>query len=146
MKENIKPKLKTDFDTLNSSLYEKVTHDIRVSVLPRFVPEHSNAEQGHYLYIYTVIIKNEGQQTVQLMRRHWDITDGLGEISEVDGEGVIGEKPILAPEETYSYTSACPLETPTGAMKGFYTFKAAGSKSFAVDIPEFFLKDLSLLN
>lgn len=146
MEKDFKPTTETDFDRLNSSLYETVTHDIRVSVLPRFVPEHSNAEQGHYLYIYTVIIKNESSNTVQLMRRHWDITDGLGEISEVDGEGVIGEQPILAPEETYSYTSACPLETPTGAMRGFYTFKAASSGNFEVDIPEFFLKDLSLLN
>ncbi len=127
-------------------LYEAVTESIRITVLPKFIPENSNVETSNYYYAYTITMTNEGRATVQLMKRHWEIKNGFGDFETVDGEGVVGEKPILAPGESYSYTSACPLDTPTGSMKGYYTFKNPSGKSLKIKIPEFQLRDKSLLN
>lgn len=133
-------------ETIPAPLYECVTQNIRVSVTPRFVPENSNAEARNYFYVYTVTLKNESQATVQLLTRYWEIQNALGETDEVEGEGVVGEKPILSPGETYTYTSACPIDTPTGSMRGHYTFKDPTGDIFDIEIPEFYLKDKSLLN
>lgn len=129
-----------------SPLYEATTQNIRVTVLPRFIPENSNAEISKYFYVYTITMTNEGESTVQLQTRRWEICNALGEVEIVEGDGVIGEKPILASGESYSYTSSCPLDTPTGSMKGIYTFKDPSGKILEITIPEFYLRDKSLLN
>ena len=138
----------TDMETplSTSPLYEAITQNIRVTVLPRFIPENSNAEISQYFYVYTVTMTNESQSTVQLQKRRWEICNALGEVETVEGDGVIGEKPILSPGESYSYTSSCPLDTPTGSMKGSYIFKDPEGNMLDVEIPEFYLRDKSLLN
>lgn len=127
-------------------LYECTTEQIRVTVLPQFVPEQSNPAHNIFFYAYTVTLSNESSASVQLIRRSWEITDALGETRHVEGEGVVGEQPILSPGESFSYTSFSPLETPSGSMKGHYIFKSNQMDEFEVEIPEFFLHDPSLMN
>jgi ApaG protein len=126
--------------------YTKTTRGIRVNVIPQFSPEHSNQEAGIYVYIYTITVSNETSDTIQLLSRHWEITDGLGHVEHVIGEGVVGQKPIIAPKDSFTYSSSCPLKTPSGSMKGRYQMRNSANEIFYVEIPEFFLKDASLLN
>lgn len=126
--------------------YTKVTRGIRVNVFPQFNPENSNIDAGMYLYIYTVTVSNETDDTIQLLSRHWEITDGLGETEHIIGEGVIGQKPIIAPNDSFTYSSSCPLKTPSGTMKGRYQMRNSANELFDVDIPEFFMKDSRLMN
>lgn len=136
----------TENTTAQSPLFESTTDQIRVTVLPQYIPEESNPAHNVFFYSYTVTITNESSASVQLLRRSWKITDALGETRHVDGEGVVGEQPILSPGEDFSYTSFSPLETPSGSMKGHYTFKSNQLEEFDVEIPEFFLRDSSLMN
>jgi ApaG protein len=99
---------------------DAVTNSIRVEVLSRHSPENSRPQQGEWIFEYTVRITNQGSDTVQLISRHWIITDGLDHVEEVKGPGVIGEQPVLAPGESFKYSSWCPLKTPTGVMRGTY--------------------------
>jgi len=124
--------------------YSLSTRSIRVSVKPKFSPENSNSDT--FVYQYTITLLNEGADTVQLLTRHWIITDALGKEEQVIGEGVIGQKPVLAPGASFTYTSSCPLKTPTGAMKGRYQMRNSSSETFDVTIPEFYLRDKRLLN
>src|SRR5262245_28008928 len=88
---------------------EALTRGIRVKVRSSYLPERSRPDQGQWMFIYTVRIANEGTRTVQLISRHWVITDGNGRVEEVRGPGVVGEQPILEPGESFEYTSGCPL-------------------------------------
>jgi ApaG protein len=124
----------------------EVTKNIRVTVSPRYSAEHSNLEIGVFVYLYTILIQNEGEETVQLMSRHWVINDALNQTEQVMGEGVVGQKPIIQPGESFTYTSSCPLKTPTGSMKGTYYMRSSKNENFSVLIPEFQLKDKNLLN
>lgn len=99
---------------------EKVTAGIRVNVESMYLRRHSKPEHGHYIFIYVVKITNESQDTVQLIDRHWVITDGYGRSDEVKGPGVIGETPRLMPGQSHTYHSFCPLSTPFGTMGGHY--------------------------
>ncbi|HUZ66052.1 MAG TPA: Co2+/Mg2+ efflux protein ApaG, partial [Beijerinckiaceae bacterium] len=101
-------------------MYTAVTHEVQVTVLPEFVPERSDASSERYFWAYTVEITNRREKAVQLLSRHWKITDGNGRLEEVRGAGVVGEQPILNPGDTFRYTSGCPLTTPTGIMSGTY--------------------------
>lgn len=95
-----------------------LTRGIRIVVRPQFVPDQSDAATDQYLFAYHITIRNEGRHTVQLISRHWVITNGEGKVEEVRGPGVVGYQPVLAPGEDFQYTSGCPLTTPVGTMHG----------------------------
>jgi ApaG protein len=119
---------------------EAVTHGIRVEVLSRHSPENSRPGQGEWVFEYTVRITNQGTETVQLLTRHWIITDALEEPVEVKGPGVIGKQPVLAPGESFKYSSWCPLKTPTGMMRGTYQMATPDGREFDIEIAPFALK------
>ncbi len=119
---------------------DAVTRNIRVHVEPQFDPDRSRPAAGQWFFLYTVTIENLGDETVQLRSRHWVITDGAGRVEEVRGPGVVGEQPVLAPGESFCYTSGCPLRTDVGKMEGTYQMVAAASgESFDVAIAPFTL-------
>jgi len=97
---------------------DTTTRGVRILVRPRFVPEQSDPENGQWLFAYHITIRNQGEQTVQLISRHWVITNGEGKVEEVRGPGVVGYQPVLKPGEEFEYTSGCPLTTPVGTMHG----------------------------
>ena len=121
-----------------------LSHNVDVAVVPEYLPERSNPERNFYSYAYTVSVTNFGPEPIQLRRRHWIITDGTGFIENVEGEGVVGEQPWIAPGATYSYESGCPLRTPTGNMRGWYYFTTKSGIQFKSRIPLFFLRTNSL--
>ncbi|HEY2018614.1 MAG TPA: Co2+/Mg2+ efflux protein ApaG [Bryobacteraceae bacterium] len=121
-------------------LSDAITDGIRVEVLSRHSPENSRPSQGEWVFQYTVRITNQGPETVQLLSRHWIITDGLEHVEEVKGPGVIGEQPVLAPGESFKYSSWCPLKTPTGTMRGTYQMVRASGTRFDIEIAPFALK------
>jgi ApaG protein len=119
---------------------EAVTNNIRVEVLSRYSPENSQPSQGAWIFQYTVRITNQGADTVQLVSRHWIITDALDQSNEVKGPGVVGETPVLAPGESFKYSSWCPLKTPTGTMHGTYQMARPDGSQFDIEIAPFGLK------
>ena len=125
---------------------EAVTHSIRVEVMSKYSPENSRPLQDVWVFEYTVRITNQGAETVQLVSRHWVITDGLEHIEEVKGPGVVGEQPVLAPGESFKYSSWCPLKTPTGMMHGTYQMTRAGGTDFDIEIAPFALKARYIVN
>lgn len=121
-------------------MYSETTQSVEISVRPFYVPEQSDPLDHYYLFAYTVTIRNHGPDTVQLLARHWIITDGTSHIEEVRGDGVVGKQPVLEPGETFEYTSACPLKTPTGNMRGSYQMTGPDGRTFSARIPLFFLR------
>lgn len=119
---------------------EAVTNHIRVEVLSRYTPENSPTLRDSWVFQYTVRITNQGLDTVQLLSRHWIITDALENTEEVKGPGVVGEQPVLAPGESFKYSSWCPLKTPTGTMRGTYQMIGARGNQFDIEIAPFALK------
>ncbi len=123
-----------------SAAYSEMTRDIRVSVRSFFLDDQSQPEDRRFVWAYRVRIENHGSQSVRLMRRTWMITDAVGRTQHVDGEGVVGEQPLLEPGEAFEYTSGTPLETPTGFMRGAYQMVIPSSgEHFDVTIPAFSL-------
>ncbi len=122
-----------------ASVYEQITRDITVRVSPSFLPEQSSRERGRYVWAYTVEIENRSAAEVQLISRHWIITDALNRTEEVKGAGVVGEQPELKPGEAYRYASACPLSTPSGMMQGSYHMVTPQGDAFDVMVPQFSL-------
>lgn len=116
-----------------------VTEGIRVSVSALYLPHQSAPDEDRFVFAYTVVIRNEGRDVAQLRTRHWVITDGRGRIEEVQGEGVIGEQPVLRPGEEYHYTSGCVLATPRGTMHGSYQMRRDDGSSFDAEISPFVL-------
>ena len=117
-----------------------ITHGIQISVENRYYPPQSSPKSNQYFFVYEVTITNKSDYTVKLIKRHWDITDALGEIREVEGEGVVGETPSLEPGETYTYNSGCDFTTEIGKMSGYYTMiKLVDKSEFNVQIPEFIM-------
>lgn len=125
-------------------MYAAVTDDIQVTVLPQFVPERSDPAAERWFWAYTVEIANLGPRTVQLVSRHWQITDANGHTEEVRGAGVVGEQPILQPGKTFRYTSGCPLNTSSGIMAGTYRMVDEDGRAFDVTIPTFSLDSPSV--
>ncbi len=119
---------------------DAITHDIRVEVLSRYLPENSRPPAGEWVFQYTVRITNRGLDPVQLLSRHWIITDGLEHTREVNGPGVVGEQPVLAPGQSFEYSSWCPLETATGVMRGIYQMRRADGSHFDIEIAPFALR------
>lgn len=119
--------------------YEATTRDISVKVSPAFMEDDSSPVQNYYFWAYTVEIANRGDRSVQLLSRYWKITDASGCTQEVQGPGVVGETPTLAPGESFRYTSGAPLRTPSGIMLGRYRMSAENGEMFDVTIPAFSL-------
>ena len=113
--------------------------DIVVVVEPRYLAEQSEPEERRFLFAYTVRITNNSQHAVQVISRQWVITDGEQRVQEVSGLGVVGKQPLLAPGETFEYTSGCPLTTAVGTMRGTYHCVAEDGIPFTVPIKEFML-------
>jgi ApaG protein len=120
--------------------YEQTTRDITVSVQTVFLDEQSEPEDGRFVWAYHVRIENNGGETVQLLRRHWRITDSRGHLVEVKGDGVVGEQPVLRPGQAFEYTSGTPLPTPSGIMVGTYGMVSSDTgEQFDIGIPAFSL-------
>lgn len=122
-----------------SPFYMAETRSIRVAVDPVFLEDQSSPADGHFVWAYHVRIENHGPETVRLRTRHWVITDSRGQMHEVNGAGVVGLEPVLAPGESFEYTSGTPLNAPSGIMVGRYEMETEGGERFEVDIPAFSL-------
>ncbi len=120
-------------------MFTRTTHSIKITVQPAYLEAQSDPEDDLYVWSYTIMLENQGEETVQLISRYWHITDALGAVQEVRGAGVVGEQPILAPGETYRYTSGVPLKTSSGIMQGRYQMVHTGGQQFEVEIPAFSL-------
>lgn len=114
-----------------------LTDGITVRVAVNFLPEQSRIEAGKWFWVYHIRIENDSAQPVQLLTRHWRITDGHGDVAVVTGEGVVGEQPRILPGASHDYVSGCPLATPHGSMEGHYTFQRDDGALFDVAIPFF---------
>lgn len=121
-------------------MFEETTRDIRISVTPTFLDDQSEPKENRYLWAYHITIENKGREAVQLLTRHWHITDARGRVREVEGPGVIGQQPVIAPGKSHQYSSGVPLETPSGFMTGSYHMRSAGGEGFEVKIPLFALE------
>ena len=126
---------------LHASTSEAVTNNVRVEVESRYASDESQPFQGRWVFHYTIRITNEGDETVQLLSRHWIITDATGSTDEVRGPGVVGEQPVLAPGEAFQYTHRCPLKTSTGEMHGTYQMVTEDGNHFDVEIAPFALHE-----
>ena len=116
---------------------EAETRGIVVRVSVSFLPEQSEPQRGRWFWAYHIRIENDGPGAVQLLTRHWEITDGRGSKHTVEGEGVVGEQPLIEPGASFDYVSGCPLATPTGGMQGSYRMVDDTGAVFDVDIPHF---------
>jgi ApaG protein len=121
-------------------MFEETTRQIRVAVTPTFLGDQSDPNEGRYLWAYHITIENKGREAVQLLTRHWHITDARGRVREVEGPGVIGQQPVILPGRKHEYSSGVPLETPSGFMTGTYHMKGAGGDEFDIKIPLFALE------
>ena len=120
-------------------MYEKTTEKITVRVEPAYLEDQSEPDEGRFVWAYRVTIKNDGIKTVQLRSRYWRITDAQGFVQEIEGEGVVGDQPVLQPGQSYEYTSGAPLPTPSGFMVGTYRMEDSDGTLFTVAIPAFSL-------
>lgn len=119
--------------------FSATTRDVAVSVTPEYLPDESHPEVGFYVWAYHVRIDNVGQRKVQLMNRHWMITDATGLVNEVRGPGVVGEQPVIRPGEGFEYSSGTHLQTAHGVMYGEYEMTDEDGNRFRVAIPMFSL-------
>ena len=120
--------------------YKKTTEGIRVVVRPSFSLPHSEPADGKFVLTYLVQMENQSAEAAQLLFRHWHIHDSEGEDSELEGEGVLGEQPSLAPGKSHVYESFCVLQSPVGFMEGYYTFVRPNGEKFRVNVPRFDLR------
>jgi len=127
----------TDLDRRRGSVH--TTESVRVEATPCYLPNHSDPNAGRYIFGYLVRITNEGDEPVQLLGRHWIITDANGETHEVQGEGVIGVQPTIEPGGAHEYTSFCPLGTEWGTMEGTYLMVRADGSAFDARVARFYL-------
>lgn len=129
----------TENDVSDLPVFEEMTDGILVQVTPAYLNEQSDPSEGHYVWAYQVRMINQGRQTVQLLTRRWRITDANGRVHEVIGDGVVGEKPVLRPGDSYQYSSGTPLSTSSGFMAGVFQVVDTDGKRFAVRVPTFSL-------
>lgn len=125
---------------------ESITDGLRVEVEARYSPEHSEPHSNQWFFLYTIRISNEGDETCQLISRHWVIRDATGKVEEVEGDGVVGEQPVLEPGDSFEYTSGCPLQTPFGSMEGSYQMVTEGGSHFDAAIARFELREPSAIH
>lgn len=121
----------------NHPMYSATSSNIKISVLPKALSDSSAPEQHVFAFSYTITIENLGQDSVQLLERHWVIFSGGEQIAEVVGPGVVGVQPVLGAGEAFEYTSGAVIHDPIGSMHGSYTFRSAGGEYFQVTIPQF---------
>jgi ApaG protein len=118
----------------------KTTEGVKVTVTTNYLPDYSSPVQQHYVFAYKISIENNSEFTVKLLRRHWFIHDATGVVREVEGEGVVGQQPVLEPGDSHEYVSGCNLKTGLGKMRGTYLMeRMVDGKQFKVTIPEFTL-------
>ena len=120
-------------------MYSAKTNGIRVNVEPTYLEDESEPHKSRYFWAYSIDIDNERDGAVQLLSRHWVITDGKGRREDVKGAGVVGEQPVIEAGKSYSYTSGCPLATPSGIMAGSYQMATSDGQIITVNIPAFSL-------
>ncbi len=123
----------------DNPVYEAKTRGILVRVATSYLAAKSDPLEGKHFWAYMIEIENHGEETVQLLSRHWVITDALNRVEEVKGAGVVGEQPTLKPRDAFRYTSGVPLNTPSGTMRGAYQMLTDEGDAFDVEIPEFSL-------
>ncbi|MFO6423703.1 Co2+/Mg2+ efflux protein ApaG [Motilimonas sp. KMU-193] len=119
---------------------------IQISVATQYIPAQSEPEQNRYVFAYTITIRNNGDQAMQLLHRHWLITDADGKKTEVEGPGVVGQQPDIQPGSAFEYTSGTVLDTPLGVMQGSYTMQAKDKSLYQVAIPAFRLAQPNILH
>lgn len=122
------------------------TEGVLVSVRTAYVAAQSSPELDHYVFAYKILIRNESDATVQLMRRQWHIKDALGGVEVINGDGVVGQQPVLKPGDSHEYMSGCDFRTPVGAMQGYYFMVKPDGTEFRVRIPKFTMVYPVLLN
>ena len=120
-------------------MYSKTTNGVTVTVNPYFLDDQSSPNDNHYVWAYKVNIDNKGIDILHLNQRTWIIIDGNGRVLQVQGDGVVGETPIIKPGETFEYTSGTPLKTTSGIMQGYYSMSADNGEKIKIDIPTFSL-------
>ena len=120
-------------------MYTEITREIKVTVEPIYLEEHSSPSENFYIWAYHVRIENHSKERICLRTRYWQITDAYGRAQEAIGQGVVGEQPILNPGQVYEYTSGTPLPTPSGIMMGRYQMENSSGERFEVTIPTFSL-------
>lgn len=125
---------------------DTTTRDVRVEVRPVYLEDQSDPPNGLWMFAYHVRISNLGSDTVQLLSRHWVITDAMGRVKEVRGPGVVGEQPVIEPGSRYEYTSGCPLSTPMGTMHGSYQMATERGERFDALIGPFTLAEPYAVN
>lgn len=117
--------------------FYRQSEGIRVTVRPAYLREQSRPDAAQYVFAYHVRIENVGEQAAQLLTRRWQIHDAIGEDNVVEGEGVVGEQPVIAPGRVHEYRSFCVLKSPRGSMEGQYRFARADGTRFEAQIPKF---------
>lgn len=125
---------------------QAVTRSVRVHVDARYSPHHSDPQKREWFFLYTIRIHNDGMETVQLVNRHWIITDANGHVEEVRGPGVVGKQPVLRSGESFEYTSGCPLKTPFGSMRGTYEMVTEQGERFQATVAPFALRENESFN
>ena len=120
-------------------MYSKTTGGVTVTVTPYFLDDQSSPKEGHYVWAYQVNIKNSSSNTIKLNHRNWVIIDANGKVINIQGEGVVGEFPVIQPGESFEYTSGTPLKTSNGFMQGFYLMSHNNGEQLKIDIPAFSL-------
>lgn len=125
---------------------EAITRGVRVTVFPEYLPNQSNPRGGLWMFAYHIRIENSGPEAVQLLSRHWIITDANGKAEEVRGPGVVGEQPLIAPGQQYHYSSGCPLPTSMGTMHGSYQMVTARGETFDALVAPFTLSEPYAVN
>lgn len=118
---------------------DHTTRDIRIGAAAFYLPHESDPQQDHWVFGYNIVIANNSDRTVQLLRRNWQIIDGDGTVREVQGDGVVGQQPILEPGKAFKYSSFAQLATTWGTMEGHYVFEAEDGEQFDVDVARFYL-------
>ena len=130
---------------MSTTTSEAVTRGIRVNVRAKFSDQNSDPQGRRWVFLYTITISNESSVRVQLLERHWIITDANGDVEEVKGPGVVGKQPTLEPGQSFEYTSACPLKTPFGSMHGSYQMVGPAGEEFDAEIAGFALRQPDLM-
>ena len=118
-------------------MFHSITNGISVTVMPVYIDERSDPENGHHFWAYRVIVENGSAETIQLLSRYWKIVDAEGHVEEVEGEGVVALQPVIPPGDDFSYTSGCPLNSTSGIMQGHYIVSNPDGAQFAIEIPAF---------
>jgi len=132
--------------TKTKELISTLHKNIKISSQSGFVPEKSSDIYRHYVFLYRINIENRSKNSIQLLSRYWSIRNGNGEVEDIYGPGVVGKKPIIKPNKTFTYESFCPLVTPIGSMNGYFRMTSSSGIQFNVEIKKFTLVASSLLN